>query len=425
MRVLRRAAAMAALLMGAVGIQVIQGGAVQAALPTAAVALGDSFISGEGAGDYQPVVDVNGVGQAFPGWSAANNNAYFCHRSANASLYKANLPGIQDRFNLACSGGQPADIANRLRRPGQGPHGRLAARPAARRRADPRHRPGADRPRFQQQLVHLRRRGREVRQPLHRRRLDRLVGVLGLPGRPGASRSPAPPPTWPPPRRSPPRPPRPPPPYARSSTTLDQIDADGAAPGRLPGLHQPAAARPRPAVPGGGQPATTPATSSATSAPSGTRPAARSTGPASPPATCFSQGLGTMVKHDPHHPGRRVPRRPTWSTSTSSRPSTAPGSARPPAARRARSPRRSGCRTAPTGTFVTSLVRQGQDRHPADREHLRHLLPDLPGVVAPERRRARRPRPVPDRRRVTAAPARSSRAAPRERHDLHLLTVSP
>ncbi|MEU9516646.1 hypothetical protein [Micromonospora sp. NPDC048169] len=83
-----------------------------AALPTAAVALGDSFISGEGAGAYAPVVDVNGVAQGFPGWSAANANAYFCHRSPNASLFQADLPGISARFNLACSGGQPYDIAN-------------------------------------------------------------------------------------------------------------------------------------------------------------------------------------------------------------------------------------------------------------------------------------------------------------------------
>ncbi|MEV4760691.1 hypothetical protein AB0J86_37090 [Micromonospora sp. NPDC049559] len=83
-----------------------------AALPTAAVALGDSFVSGEGAGAYAPVVDVNGVAQSFPGWSAPNSNAFFCHRSANASLHQANLPGIQARFNLACSGGQPHDLAN-------------------------------------------------------------------------------------------------------------------------------------------------------------------------------------------------------------------------------------------------------------------------------------------------------------------------
>ncbi|MFC3501655.1 hypothetical protein ACFOOK_11890 [Micromonospora krabiensis] len=82
-----------------------------AALPTAAVALGDSFVSGEGAGSYSPVVDINGVAQGFPGWTAANSNAYFCHRSPNASLHRAALPGIQARFNLACSGGQPSDIA--------------------------------------------------------------------------------------------------------------------------------------------------------------------------------------------------------------------------------------------------------------------------------------------------------------------------
>lgn len=82
-----------------------------AALPTAAVAIGDSFISGEGAGSYQPVVDVNGAAQGFPGWSAPNSNAFFCHRSANASIFQAALPGIQARFNLACSGGQPHDLA--------------------------------------------------------------------------------------------------------------------------------------------------------------------------------------------------------------------------------------------------------------------------------------------------------------------------
>ncbi|HEX2131393.1 MAG TPA: hypothetical protein VHH15_07510 [Actinophytocola sp.] len=83
-----------------------------AAPPTAAVALGDSFISGEGGGDYLPVTDLNGVAQGFPGWSAPNSNAYFCHRSTHASLFQASLPGIQDRFNLACSGGQPHDVLN-------------------------------------------------------------------------------------------------------------------------------------------------------------------------------------------------------------------------------------------------------------------------------------------------------------------------
>lgn len=86
--------------------------ALTEAPPTAAVALGDSFISGEGAGAYSPVVDINGETSTFPGWTASNSEAYFCHRSANASLHRADLPGIEDRFNLACSGGQPVDFAN-------------------------------------------------------------------------------------------------------------------------------------------------------------------------------------------------------------------------------------------------------------------------------------------------------------------------
>ncbi|NIL40835.1 hypothetical protein HCB17_06370 [Salinispora arenicola] len=87
-------------------------GPAEATPPTAAVALGDSFISGEGAGAYSPVVNIDGEASTFPGWSAPNSNAYFCHRSANASLHRADLPGITARFNLACSGGQPYDIAN-------------------------------------------------------------------------------------------------------------------------------------------------------------------------------------------------------------------------------------------------------------------------------------------------------------------------
>ncbi|MBB5873879.1 hypothetical protein F4553_007313 [Allocatelliglobosispora scoriae] len=101
-----------ALVLGSLAGPVVSAPAAQAALPTAAISIGDSFISGEGAGAYTAVTDLNGTSQAFPGWSAPNNNPYFCHRSANASLFKADLPGIQNRFNLACSGGQPFDIAN-------------------------------------------------------------------------------------------------------------------------------------------------------------------------------------------------------------------------------------------------------------------------------------------------------------------------
>lgn len=103
----------AAVAAAAISAVVVPASAAQpAALPTAAVALGDSFISGEGGGNYSAVTDVNGVSQGFPGWSADNTNAYFCHRSPNASLMRATLPGIQDRFNLACSGGQPYDLLN-------------------------------------------------------------------------------------------------------------------------------------------------------------------------------------------------------------------------------------------------------------------------------------------------------------------------
>ncbi|WBC15061.1 hypothetical protein O7600_29040 [Micromonospora sp. WMMA1998] len=114
MSVFRRTVLAAAMAVAAVALPAAVAPAppAAAALPTAAVALGDSFISGEGAGAYAPVVDVNGVAQGFPGWSAANANAYFCHRSPNASLFRADLPGIAARFNLACSGGQPYDIAN-------------------------------------------------------------------------------------------------------------------------------------------------------------------------------------------------------------------------------------------------------------------------------------------------------------------------
>lgn len=115
MSLLRRSMVMAAAaLVVTTSLSVLPAGAAPAAAapPTAAVALGDSFISGEGGGDYSPVTDLNGVSQGFPGWSAPNDNAYFCHRSPNASLMRASLPGIEARFNLACSGGQPHDITN-------------------------------------------------------------------------------------------------------------------------------------------------------------------------------------------------------------------------------------------------------------------------------------------------------------------------
>lgn len=109
---LRRYLSVAAVAVAVTAAVSVPAVAQPTSLPTAAVALGDSFISGEGGGSYSAVTDANGVSQGFPGWSAANTNAYFCHRSPNASIFRATLPGIQDRFNLACSGGQPYDILN-------------------------------------------------------------------------------------------------------------------------------------------------------------------------------------------------------------------------------------------------------------------------------------------------------------------------
>jgi hypothetical protein len=112
-----RVAAATALVAGS--LVVASASPAAATPPTAAVAMGDSFISGEGAGSYQAVVDSNGVARGFPGWDAPNSDAFFCHRSANASIEVAALPGIDARFNLACSGGRPHDMMNAsFNRPG-------------------------------------------------------------------------------------------------------------------------------------------------------------------------------------------------------------------------------------------------------------------------------------------------------------------
>ena len=332
-----------------------------ASLPTAAVALGDSFISGEGAGAYQPVADVNGVAQGFPGWSAANSNAFFCHRSANASLNQASLPGIQARFNLACSGGQPVRHRHRLGHPRQGPQ----RSPRSSTSCGRSRRPTTSTWSWSGSAPTT------ARSPSATSPRSAPTGSSPTPGPAGGSSGPTS--------------------TARSTqepcTAADLATAGrgrrghrrdhrrGApaahhprpdrrrrpAPGGVPGLHQPAAARRRLAVLiERGRPRRTTGTSSATWAPSGTRPAARSTGPASPPATCFSA--------EPRHPGaapctpRCRPSSPaaTWSTSTCSRPSTAPGSARTPASPASALATPIRVQDGPTGVFVTSL--SGKDK---------------------------------------------------------------
>ncbi|GAA1338545.1 GDSL-type esterase/lipase family protein [Saccharothrix algeriensis] len=64
--------------------------------PTALVAMGDSTMSGEGAGSYEPGTDGEG-----DNW---------CHRSANASVHRMRVPGVDRVFNLACSGANAEQV---------------------------------------------------------------------------------------------------------------------------------------------------------------------------------------------------------------------------------------------------------------------------------------------------------------------------
>jgi len=81
----------------ALGCLLVLGSAAQrarAAGPTAAVAMGDSEISGEGAGSYEG--NTNGP-----------NN--YCHRSSNAWIKKLSI-GVSTGINLACSGAASANL---------------------------------------------------------------------------------------------------------------------------------------------------------------------------------------------------------------------------------------------------------------------------------------------------------------------------
>ncbi|GLY66566.1 hypothetical protein Atai01_31850 [Amycolatopsis taiwanensis] len=64
--------------------------------PLTIVSLGDSTISGEGAGDYTP--DTNGA------------NGDWCHRSPHAEVFQTDVPGIEAKVNLACSGATSAQV---------------------------------------------------------------------------------------------------------------------------------------------------------------------------------------------------------------------------------------------------------------------------------------------------------------------------
>lgn len=64
--------------------------------PLTVVTLGDSTTSGEGAGDYAPETD--GV------------RGNWCHRSGNALVNRIDVPGVEAKVNLACSGAATEDV---------------------------------------------------------------------------------------------------------------------------------------------------------------------------------------------------------------------------------------------------------------------------------------------------------------------------
>ncbi|WP_406632757.1 GDSL-type esterase/lipase family protein [Amycolatopsis sp. WGS_07] len=65
--------------------------------PLTVVAIGDSTVSGEGAGAYSPDTD--------------GRNGDWCHRSSAAFVEKVRIPGVTARVNLACSGAPAAQVA--------------------------------------------------------------------------------------------------------------------------------------------------------------------------------------------------------------------------------------------------------------------------------------------------------------------------
>jgi lysophospholipase L1-like esterase len=63
--------------------------------PTAVVSLGDSAMSGEGAGSYEPGTD---------------GPQNYCHRSIYSEIKSTSIPGVANRINIACSGAATSDI---------------------------------------------------------------------------------------------------------------------------------------------------------------------------------------------------------------------------------------------------------------------------------------------------------------------------
>ncbi|MEY7971859.1 GDSL-type esterase/lipase family protein [Saccharomonospora xinjiangensis] len=65
--------------------------------PLTVVSLGDSTLSGEGAGDYLPDTD--------------GKDGNWCHRSPHAAVHQIKLTGVVESVNLACSGAPSGHVA--------------------------------------------------------------------------------------------------------------------------------------------------------------------------------------------------------------------------------------------------------------------------------------------------------------------------
>jgi hypothetical protein len=66
--------------------------------PLTIVSLGDSTLSGEGAGDYTAGTD--------------GANGDWCHRSTNAEIHETRVPGVVRMVNLACSGANSSQVGS-------------------------------------------------------------------------------------------------------------------------------------------------------------------------------------------------------------------------------------------------------------------------------------------------------------------------
>lgn len=67
--------------------------------PRAIVAMGDSTMSGEGAGTYDPATD--------------GENDNWCHRSLKSSIDKTTVLGVTKTFNIACSGANTEQVGTK------------------------------------------------------------------------------------------------------------------------------------------------------------------------------------------------------------------------------------------------------------------------------------------------------------------------